>query len=320
MTFRDLYIEGKNVTPIVKALSSDIRLEILNLLEGGELNIQAIASQLGLSKTNALAHINILEEAGFIKTRYVPGTVGNQKICVKVYDRLIYNFSTKKETDRNECREYLIPVGNYFDFRVYPPCGLASKENVIKRWDDPLVFYDVERVKANLVWGAHGFIEYKIPLPECFENQRIVKIEIVMEVSAQGELSDHKALLLPQGMDKSQLTDGISDITFWVNGIEVGTETVEEFSRGSGGRFTPTWWKGSNYGKQILLSLTQDHTAINGKVQTNKGLTGFNLCDGLQLRVGIKDDAHHKSGFNIYGNHFGNYGTDIILRVFDAPR
>jgi len=319
MAFRDLYIEGKNVIPVVKALSSDIRLEILGLLEDGELNIQSIAKRLGLSKTNILTHINILEEAGFIKTRYVPGTVGNQKMCSKVYDRLIFNFSRKSRSDANQYREYFIPVGNYFDFSIYPPCGLASRENVIKKWDDPEVFYDIERVKADLVWGSHGFVEYRIPLPEDLIIERTIKIELILEVSALGDLVEHKALRLPEGMDKSNLTEGISDITFWVNGLEAGTVTVEEYSRGTGGRFTPTWWKGSSYGKQITLVLTQDHTSINGAKQTNRGLSDFNLGGSLKFRAGIKDEALHKSGFNIYGNHFGNHGTDIVLRIYDAP-
>ena len=163
MEYRDLYIEGKNVTRIVKALSSDTRIQILDLLDAGDLNLQTIAKRLGLGKTNALTHINILEEAGFIKTNYVPGTVGNQKICHKNYDRLIFNFSPRKDDGKRDYYEISLPVGNYFDFEVYPPCGLASKDNVIKKWDDPLVFFDIERVKASIVWGAYGFLEYKIP-------------------------------------------------------------------------------------------------------------------------------------------------------------
>jgi predicted transcriptional regulator len=188
---------------------------------------------------------------------------------------------------------------------------------VIKKWDDPLIFFDIERVKASIVWGSYGFLEYKVPLREPFEAEDILRIEIILEVSAQGELTSHRALSLPESVDKSQLTDGISDLTFWINGVEAGTVTVEEYSRGSGGKYTPTWWKGSNYGKQVKITLEKDMIRINDIVQKNSGLVGLNIKDYLQLKVGIKQDAKNKSGFNIYGSHFGNFGNDILVRIFD---
>ena len=320
MNYRDMHIEGKNVSQIVKALSSEVRLEILNLLSLEDMNIQTLTDRLGLGKTTVLTHLNILEEAGFIKTNYIPGTVGNQKICQKVYDRLIFNFSPgKAEADKQNYYEVNVPVGNYFDFEVYPPCGLASKNNVIKKWDDPEIFYDPERVGAGLVWCSYGFIEYKIPLSRPFEHSSPSRIEIKLELSAQGGVARHRALSLPDYIDRKHLTDGCSDVTFWVNGIEAGTVNVQEYSRGGGGKYTPTWWKGSNYGKPVTLMLEEDRIVINGRPYPQLSIRDFNIMDPMRLRIGIKKEAAHISGFNIYGAGFGNYSKDIAVKIFGLP-
>ena len=121
------------MAPVVTALSSDVRLKILDLLDQQDMNIQKLGAKLGLSKTAILNHVNVLEKAGFITTRYVPGTVGNQKLCSKTYDRLIFNFSPSQHNeDRRQYYEVEIGVGNYFDFSVYPPCGLADEGHIIQ--------------------------------------------------------------------------------------------------------------------------------------------------------------------------------------------
>ncbi|MDR2370282.1 MAG: winged helix-turn-helix domain-containing protein, partial [Treponema sp.] len=74
-SYRDLQIEGRNTASIVKALSNEIRIQILELLDKQEMNIQSIQKQINLSKTTVLMHLKILEKAGFISTHYVPGTV-----------------------------------------------------------------------------------------------------------------------------------------------------------------------------------------------------------------------------------------------------
>jgi predicted transcriptional regulator len=33
------------------------------------------------------------------------------------------------------------------------------------------------------------------------------------------------------------------------------------------------------------------------------------------MRVGVKEEAEHPGGINIFGSGFGNYGQDIVLRI-----
>lgn len=128
---KSFYIQGKGVVPVVKALSNEMRLEILDFIGDDEVSVQTITERTGLSKTAILTHLKLLEEAGFIQTRYVPGTVGNQKVCRKMYDRLIFDFASVPSGEDRNYYETVVQPGNYFDFQLYPPCGLASPEHVI---------------------------------------------------------------------------------------------------------------------------------------------------------------------------------------------
>ncbi|MBA4373713.1 MAG: ArsR family transcriptional regulator [Thermodesulfovibrio sp.] len=54
---------------MLKALSEEIRLRIIKLLEGGELCVCDIVSALDMSQPKISFHLNTLKEAGFIKDR-----------------------------------------------------------------------------------------------------------------------------------------------------------------------------------------------------------------------------------------------------------
>lgn len=54
---------------MLKALSEEIRLRIIKLLEGGELCVCDIVGALDMSQPKISFHLNTLKEAGFIKDR-----------------------------------------------------------------------------------------------------------------------------------------------------------------------------------------------------------------------------------------------------------
>ncbi|MCL2772217.1 MAG: ArsR family transcriptional regulator [Oscillospiraceae bacterium] len=333
---KDLYIEGKNVTKIVKALSNENRINILNILNEKECNIQELTAQLKLSKTAVIAHINVLEEAGFITTQYINGSVGNQKVCRKVYDRLIFDFMLNKKNDEEiEYTETQTSVGNYFDFRAYAPCGLASKDGVIKKWDDPVVFIDAGRLKAALVWTTLGYFSYKLPFNHPFYLPGSVPepakaIEIIFELSALGEINTNLSFIYPPNIPEGIINSGISDVTFWLNDMEIGTYTTYEFSRENyllttkenkcgkkKGQYTPKWWRGSNYGELIKIYINNEGTFINNELVSGNAISQYNLKEPYaDFKIGIKEDASHIGGFDIYGADFGNYNHDIITRIY----
>ena len=56
-----------------------------------------------------------------------------------------------------------MPIGAYTSFVALPTCGLASESSLIGYLDDPLSFYEPERVQAGLIWFRSGFLEYSFP-------------------------------------------------------------------------------------------------------------------------------------------------------------
>lgn len=317
MESKDLYIEGNNVTKVVKALSNDIRIKILNLLSDDDMNVQTIATHLNLSKTAVLAHINLLEESGFIKSKYLSGSVGNQRVCHKIYDRLIFNFNpSKSEYDDIVYYEKEILVGNYFDFEAYPPCGLANNHSIIKKWDDASVMCDAERVTASLVWTAFGFIEYKVPVDSLFVGKKITAMEILIEVAAHQMVSTHKAVILPEYISADRITEGVSDVTFWINQVEIGTTTITAGNDPEKATYTPSWWRNKPvHGSLVKVAINNKGCFIGGEKVSN--LLFEDIVDNsgfIKFKLGIKPDAKNSSGIMIFGKEFGRYYQDIIVK------
>jgi predicted transcriptional regulator len=335
---RNLQIEGCAMSWVINAISNKARIRIMEMLEDEEMNIQTIQKRLNLSKTAVLTHLKLLEKAGFISTYYLSGASRRQKYCRKEYDRLIFNFTPDKWLGEEPPTYYEIniPLGNFFNFEIFPPCGLATKENVIKRWDDPSVFFSPKRIRASLLWCSYGFVEYRIPLNIPFEDQGFSKLQITLELSSQGGISNHQMLVLPQGFLKKHLDKySASDITFWLNGIDVAKYTVADeyaLNKERRGKLTPHWWIGSNYGELINIEINHEGTFINDKQASRLNIENIlphrvlvkNLKmkrmqisgDSLSFRIGFSKKAEHISGFTLYGRNFGDYPTDISVRFF----
>ena len=321
---KDMFIEGnhttEHTTTIVKALSNDIRLNILSLLSDRDMNIQTLAANLNLSKPTVLSHVNILEKAGFIKSKYLSGSVGNQRVCKKIYDKLIFNFTPGKTNDNDDTYyEQSIPVGNYFDFEAYAPCGLARSNNIIKKWDDPNVMCDSEHVQALLAWTAFGYFEYKIPLDPLFIDKKVKSVEIDLELSAHNIIKNHDALMLPPHMVKERITDGISDVTFWVDGFEVATHTIYAGSLRENAIYTPLWWQGGGFlhGELINVLIDENGCFINNKKVNDKTFEEIiNDKKMINFRVGIKEDSMHQGGIALFGKNFGKSDSDILIKTY----
>ena len=113
--------------------------------------------------------------------------------------------------------------------------------------------------------------------------------------------------------------DWPSDITVSVNGIDIGTWTSPGDFGDKRGVYTPDWWKlrGSQYGKLKSWRVTGDGTYVDGMKISPISLKELDLGNhhSIRLRIGVKDDAKHPGGINIFGRGFGNYDQDIVLRV-----
>ncbi len=47
----------------------------------------------------------------------------------------------------------------------------------------------------------------------------------------------------------------------------------------------------------------------------NIGKLGLQAGDYITLRIGIKKDAHHQGGLNLFGEQFGDYAQGLVFTV-----
>ncbi|MBN2047604.1 MAG: helix-turn-helix domain-containing protein [Anaerolineaceae bacterium] len=287
---------------VAKALGSQTRLEILHYLGAHTCSVLEIAEALSLPASTATLHVNILEKAGLIKTDLRPATRGLQKICARAYDRISFQLPARYEPN-DELVDISMPIGAFVDARVEPTCGLVGDNGIIGHFDDPGAFYEPERMYAQLLWFRCGFVEYRFPnrLPP---GTSVYSIEASFEICSEAPLHHD---------------DWPSDITVWINGVEIGTWTSPADFGGERGSLTPLWWDTTNtqYGLLKVWKVTQQGSFIDGIRISDVGMKDLKLKNGdpLSMRIGIKEDAQKIGGINLFGSKFGNYPQDILLKL-----
>ena len=88
---------------------------------------------------------------------------------------------------------------------------------------------------------------------------------------------------------------------------------------GRRGKLNPDWWEDKNtqYGKLKVWTLEENGTYLDGKKVNAVSVTDYCLADGpfISVRIGVKEDAKHQGGVNLFGNSFGDYPQDIVMRI-----
>ena len=290
------------VEQLLKGLASGPRIEILRYLGGHNGSVNEIAEALGMPASTAALHINQLERAGLIRTELKPASRGLQKVCVRLFDQVVITLPAGELPHENSL-DISMPIGAYVDCRVTPTCGLASEQGIIGNLDDPTTFYYPERLQAQLLWFKVGYIEYRFPkrLPP---NATLDSLQISFEVCSEAPLHND---------------DWPSDITLWINGVEVGTWTSPGDFGGERGALTPDWWEewNSQFGLLKVWKVTQTASFVDGIQVSTVTLQDLNLNNHpwITVRIGIKEDAVNIGGMNIFGGRFGNYPQDIVMRM-----
>ncbi|MBC7218056.1 MAG: helix-turn-helix domain-containing protein [Candidatus Caldatribacterium sp.] len=300
-----LVLNANKDVEVLKALSSDLRIRILELLNGKRLNVNEIAHALGIPQSTAAVNIKALEKAGLVKVENQKGKKGSQKLCSTQYSEIVIAFSSEEKENEDDVIEVEMPVGLYTKFDVSPPCGLCSKEKVIGFFDSVSSFWSPERVKASLLWFSRGFVEYRFPNNALYKRKPLRKIEVTAELSSEAPGANE---YWP------------SDITVWINEVEIGTWTSPGDFGDRRGHFTPRWWGlgNSQYGFLKSWIVTEEGSFIDGEKVSGTRLK--DLCiysyPFIKVRIGIKEDAKNVGGINIFGKGFGNYDKDIVLRLY----
>ncbi len=301
-----LIVDPSEDLHIVKGLASEVRVRILKLLSDGGKNVNDIAEKLELPQSTVATNVMVLEKAGLLRTENVKGKKGTQKICHPLYSEMVIKLDEpNRRTTNDNVIEVEMPIGLYTRFHVGPPCGLCSVEGIIGYLDVIDSFLDPGRMKAGLTWFEKGYLEYKFPNNGLYKDTPVRSLELSTELSSE----------IP-GTDK----EWRSDITLWINDIEVGTWTSPGDFGDHRGKFTPTWWKleGSQYGLLKNWRVTPEGSFIDGQRISDVTLSDLEIQNhhSITVRFGVKENADRVGGINIFGRGFGNYDQDIVLRLF----
>ncbi len=82
-------IGTRYVTKVARALASETRARILEVLSEGPADLDTIARAIEQSKANVSSQVRILEEAGLVRPIYMPGSRGIKKVIELQVRRII---------------------------------------------------------------------------------------------------------------------------------------------------------------------------------------------------------------------------------------
>lgn len=293
---------------VFKALGSELRINIIKLLqENHEMNMNELATSLGITNGALTSHIKKLEESGIIQVMTERGGHGNQKICKVAVDKIVVDVESEETEEDQNIYNTEVKVGHYSDYNVYPTCGLATSKAIVGEVDDPRYFSHPDRINAGILWFTKGYIEYMIPnlLPSA---TKIDQITVSLEISSEAP-----------GINN----DWPSDISIFLNDVKIGTWTSPGDYGDVQGIFTPDWWfpNWNQYGLLKMIVINKKGTFVDGLKISDVTINQFNLDykSTVRFKFEIEEDAKNIGGITIFGSKFGNYNQDIKVRIAYSP-
>lgn len=295
------------IAKIADALGSETRLKILKYISlfNRPVEISDISKNLSISKTTLLHHLKKLENAQIIIFLYSSGKHGTVKKVARslhsVHIQLITQEEVKNEQSTLSFDTQSAKVGAFSDFEGDNFNFVTDKKFFQSNNDD---CYMPERYDAELIFTSKGVITYKfsnIIARTCAVKELTFSLEICSEAPFYD--MDYK-----------------SDITFWINGNELFTYTLDGDYGDRRGRLTPSWWPDVNtqYGKLLAVTISDNGVMLNGKpIPSTKKLSDLKLKHGncIELKFGNKSTALNAGGFNLFGAGFGDHSQDIKLSL-----
>lgn len=285
------------------ALNSPARIQVLKLLYFNSHSVGEIAEKLNIPTSSAALYVRSLEKAGLINTTIKMGSRGSMKICSRRTDLITIRL-TADDPNVSKVHSTSMPVGCYTDCQIVPGCGIISDAARIGPDDQPEVFYLPERINAQLIWSAAGYVEYRFPYQ--IPAHALIK-RLTLSFEACSEAYNYNE-------------DWPSDITVWVDGLDCGTWRCPSDFGSRRGRLNPEWWSSGStqYGKLTTLEITQKGCYINSNASSKVCLQDFSFdtTRPITVRIGNKPDAEYAGGFNLFGEKFGDYEQNLVLSFF----
>ena len=295
--------EEERLDRVMSAMASPTRREILRLLSRSSYSISEIARVLDIPNSTAAFHVNQLQAAELIHVQSKSAQHGASKVISRRVDELNISYMCGFDADQVLTTVQDIPIGSFVDCRVTASCGMANRENIIHMDDIPGVFFSAARTDAQIIWFSSGYLEYRVPT-YFLHDKELLGLSMSMEICSEAP---------------NYRNDWESDITFWVNGQEICTWVSPGDFGGHRGKLNPDWWSdfSTQYGLLKTIRVNSDGTYLDENKVSSVTLGQLDLSADqyFTLRVGIKPDAVNVGGINLFGEGFGNYQQNIIVKL-----
>ena len=287
------------------ALASKERIAIMKALLNSTQSLSSLSRLLDIPVSSMVRHIDALLEGGLIHQSFQPGPKGH----AKYYAQTILGFTISLvKAKENELLhpEYVVemPLGMFSHCHIKAPCGMIGSDGPIGGFDNPNHFFSPDRVKAECLWFDSGFISYNFPT-DFSHKQDLSEITFSFEICSETIYYNN---------------NWPSDITIGINNQEITTFTSPGDFGGRRGKYTPMYWPitSTQFGLLQKITVNNDGVFVNNVLASDKiRFSDLNIYNGIavKLDIGIKEDAKHKGGINLFGKNFGDYPQAIVMML-----
>ena len=295
--------EDEKIDKVMSALSSEIRRNILKLISEGSFSISEIAKRLNMPISNVTFHVKVLQEADLIQVAEKPASHGVTKIISQRACEINIKCTMPPERLGIAEQKFSIPIGTFSDFKVEPSCGMATDKKQLVADDAPGIFYSPDRFAAQIIWFANGYVEYRIPNYFLSASE---SVELTFSMELCSEIACYR-------------NNWPSDITFWVNGIELCTWRCPGDFGDRKGKLNPAWWADTStqYGLLKTVRVNERGVYLDESKMSPLKISELHLESGdyFTLRIGNKPDADCIGGINLFGEKFGDYEQAIEIKI-----
>lgn len=293
----------EQLCPVAKALSSPVRVRMLSLLGVRAMNVNELAEALSLPVSTAALNVRQLEAVGLIDTEIQPGIRGAMKLCSRRVESVSMSL-VPRALEGFSALTIQLPIGGYsLAEHIRAECGMVSEHAWIGDANAPATFYHQDRFKAQMIWFRSGTLEYRFSLGDV-DAELVDFIEFSMEISSNAPMyrKDYK-----------------SDIEVAVNDCLLGTWVSPGDYGGRRGRLNPPWWSdtASQFGLLKTWRVDASGSRLDGETISGVSLAdlALNGREYIALSIGVRGDAAHVGGLNLFGEKFGDYPQGIVMRV-----
>jgi predicted transcriptional regulator len=118
-----LVVDGASTLKVVQALSSETRLQILNLVSQRTMSVSGLTEAMGMPHSTVNFNLKQLEDAELVSVHYQPGTRGQLKMISKRYDDIYLKIPGLEIESATDTIEISMPIGHFsFRYEIHWNC------------------------------------------------------------------------------------------------------------------------------------------------------------------------------------------------------